>query len=222
MPAAKKFTEDQLREAALAIVDEEGLAALTMRRLADALGTGAMTLYNYVDGRDGLEKLIVSAVMAEAAPPARHGKDWDEDVRAIATTLWQTVRRHPNVIPLVLSRRTEDPATLRSVEFLLEALAESGRSGFELLAAFRLVSAFIAGFAQSEVTGLLARSGSARELLADIEARTEGRLKRFAEIARVGIPGNPEREFQAGLRIVLAGLASIAPALPTAKAPRTK
>src|SRR5882724_8122895 len=102
MPAPKKFTEDQLRQAALVIVDTEGLPALTMRRLAGSLGTGAMTLYNYVEGRDGLEALIVGAVMSEMRLPRKPGRDWTDDVRAIATALWRTVRRHPNVIPLIL------------------------------------------------------------------------------------------------------------------------
>jgi AcrR family transcriptional regulator len=207
MPAPRKFTEAQLHEAALAIVDREGLAALTMRRLAEALGTGAMTLYNYVEGRDGLEALIVGAVMAQMTRIAPSG-DWACDVRAIATAMWRTMRRHPNVIPLILNRRADDLATLQSVEGLLEALAHSGRSGFELLAAFRLVSGFVTGFAQSEVTGLLARTpgGTAPELRKRLAALTQGRLARLAEIAAVGVPGNPQREFEASLEIVIAGL----------------
>ena len=225
MPAPRKFTEAQLHEAALAIVDSEGLPALTMRRLAESLGTGAMTLYNYVEGRDGLEALLVGAVMAEMVAPARTGTDWSNDVRAIATAMWRAVRRHPNVIPLILNRRTDDVATLQAVEGLLEALAQSGRSGFELLAAFRLVSGFVTGFALSEVTGLLARTpgGTAQELRDRIAALTEGRLARLAEIASVGVPGNPQREFQAGLEIVIAGLkASSAPARRATRARPTR
>lgn len=209
MPASRKFTEAQLREVALAIVDREGLAALTMRRLAEALGTGAMTLYNYVEDRDGLEALIVAAVMADMAPPAlKPGGAWDDRVRALAMAMWHAVRRHPNAIPLILVRRTDDMATLEAVEGLLEALAQSGRSGFELLAAFRLISGFVAGFAQSQVTGLLARTpgGTTQELRQRIAGLAQGRLPRLAEIAAVGVPGDPTREFEAGLEIVIAGL----------------
>lgn len=209
MPAAKKFTEAQLREAALAIVDREGLAALSMRSVAQALGTGAMTLYNYVKGREALEALIVGAVMAEARLPAKPAADWRDDVRAISIALWRTVRRHPNVIPLVLSRRTEDAATLRAVETLLEALARSGRSGFELLVAFRVVSGFVAGFAQSEVAGLLSKSDSARDVRRRIQEAADGKLRRLVEIAAVGLPGNPEREFRAGLDVLLTGLTQL-------------
>ena len=70
--------------------------------------------------------------------------------------------------------------------------------------AFRVVSGFVAGFAQSEVAGLLAKSGVAARGRKRIEAASGGRLKRLAEIAAVGLPGNAEREFRAGLDLVLA------------------
>ena len=73
MAPKAKFTRAQLQEAALALVDEQGLAALSMRTLAGALGTGPMTLYNYVKDRDELDALVVEAVLAEVRPtsPAR-------------------------------------------------------------------------------------------------------------------------------------------------------
>ncbi len=55
MPAKPKFTREQLQTAALKIVDEEGLSALSMRALAAVLGTGPMTIYNYFHDRDELE-----------------------------------------------------------------------------------------------------------------------------------------------------------------------
>ena len=70
MAPKAKFTRAQLQEAALALVDEQGLAALSMRTLAGALGTGPMTLYNYVKDRDELDALVVEAVLSEVKPAA--------------------------------------------------------------------------------------------------------------------------------------------------------
>ena len=70
MAPKAKFTRAQLQEAALALVDEQGLAALSMRTLAGTLGTGPMTLYNYVKDRDDLDALVVEAVLAEVRPAA--------------------------------------------------------------------------------------------------------------------------------------------------------
>ena len=134
-----------------ALVDEQGLAALSMRTLAGALGTGPMTLYNYVKDRDDLDALVVEAVLAEISRPRSRG-DWQHDVRAIVEATWRTVRRHPNVIPLVLTRRTLHETTLDWAEGLLDALARGGRSGAELLIAFRTVSGFVMGLAQAQLT----------------------------------------------------------------------
>ena len=120
MPPKAKFTRVQLQAAALTLVDEQGLAALSMRTLAGALGTGPMTLYNYVRDRDDLDALVVEAVLAEISRPRSRG-DWQHDVRAIVEATWRTVRRHPNVIPLILTRRTLHETTLDWVEGLLDA-----------------------------------------------------------------------------------------------------
>jgi AcrR family transcriptional regulator len=69
MPPKAKFTRAQLQAAALALVDAEGLAGLSMRTLASSLGTGPMTLYNYVRDRGDLDALVVEAVMAEVKLP---------------------------------------------------------------------------------------------------------------------------------------------------------
>ena len=60
-----RFTTDEIAAAALGIVDAEGVSALSMRSLAAALGTGPMTVYNYVPDKEGLEELVVAAVVAQ-------------------------------------------------------------------------------------------------------------------------------------------------------------
>lgn len=84
--------------------------------------------------------------------------DWRADLRAIAEANWSAVRAHPAVIPLILTRRGTDLAVLRIGEATLEALTRSGRTGPELHAAFRAVTAFVNGFAQVE-TGSPVTSG---------------------------------------------------------------
>ena len=203
MPPKAKFTRVQLQGAALALVDEQGLAALSMRTLAGALGTGPMTLYNYVKDRDDLDALVVEAVLAEISRPRSRG-DWQHDVRAIVEATWRTVRRHPNVIPLILTRRTLHETTLDWAEGLLDALARSGRSGMELLIAFRTVSGFVMGLAQAQLAGPLS---TATDLdVARAQALPPERYPRLIEIAKAATKLGADREFRAGLDIVMAGL----------------
>ncbi len=211
MPPKAKFTRAQLQDAALAIVDSEGLAALSMRSLAAALGTGPMTLYNYVRDRDDLDALVVEAVMAEVRLP-RDGADWRRDVRAIVEATWRAVRRHPNVIPLALTRRTLHETTLEWAETLLCALKRGGLAGTELLVAFRTLSGFVMGFAQAQLADPLSpddgpRADRSRAHLSRVEALPPDRFPGLIEIAGAAAKIGADREFLAGLDIVMAGLA---------------
>lgn len=207
MPAKAKFTRLQLQAAALEIVDGQGLAALSMRSLAGVLGTGPMTLYNYVRDRDELDALVVEAVMAEVARPRpRPRSDWQSDVRAIVEATWRTVRRHPNVIPLVLTRRTLHDTTLDWAETLLEALARGGRTGSNLLVAFRTVTGFVMGVVQAQLAQPAV--GTADPDVERAQALPPERYPRLIEIAEAAAMIGPEREFRAGLDIVMAGLSA--------------
>jgi AcrR family transcriptional regulator len=201
----------------LALVDEQGLAGLTMRSLATAVGTGPMTIYNYVDGRQGLEQLVTEAVMAEARWPAEQLDDWTDDVLAIAAGMWHAVRSHPHAIPLILTRRSLDLPTLIPAEALLGALARSGRSGAELLTAFRTVSGFVSGFAQAELAGPLAvQRGQDLTAITDrIAQLPTDQFPNLIEIAHAAIDSHPENEFRTGLRIILTGLQHTEFDLPT-------
>lgn len=176
-----------------------------MRALAAELGTGTMTLYHHVAGREALLLLVVEAVMAEVAWPRRRRADWRADVRAIATAMWRTVRAHPRVIPLVATRRSRSPAVLAVSEALLEALARSGRSRRRLLVAFRAVTSLVMGFAQVELTSPLA--GEPPEVVIErMRSLPRDRHPRLVEIATAAVRSDVEDEFRRGLDLLIAGL----------------
>lgn len=204
MPAPRKFSRDQLQAAALALVDEHGLAGLTMRNLAAELGTGAMTIYNYVDGREGLEELVAEAVMSQTRW-TESSDDWDAQVATIAEGMWRAVRAHPHAISLILTRRGFDIATLAPAEALLQALSRSGRSGHDLLVAFRTVSGYVAGFAQAELASPLS-AAPASVVTERIAALSAERFPKLIEIAEVASTSDPQAEFRDGLQLVLKGL----------------
>ncbi|WPH12978.1 TetR/AcrR family transcriptional regulator [Variovorax paradoxus] len=205
-----KFTHSQLQAAALALVDREGLAGLSMRALAGELGTGAMTLYNYVSQREDIDLLVVEAVIGKARWPRAGYAQWQDEVRAIATALWQAVRAHPHAIPLILTRRSRSPAVFEVTEALLRALARSGRSGPALLVAFRAVSGLITGLAQSELAGPLALQAeeSAELTIARFRALPVERFAHLIDIANAAAGSTADGEFQASLDLLLAGLSA--------------
>lgn len=208
MPPRPKYTRAQVQAAALAIADEQGIAALTMRSLASALGTGPMTIYNYVQHREELDALVVEAVMSEVVWGETGQGDWQRDVRTICEGMWLGIRAHPNVIPLLLTQRSLHHATLAPAEAMLRALADSGRSGRELLMAFRTVFGFVVGLAQAQLAGPHPPSheGQTDPTVARVQALPPEQFPKLVEIARVASGVVPEDEFHAGLDIILAGL----------------
>lgn len=203
-----KFTREQLQRAALALVDAHGLAGLSMRALAAELGTGAMTLYNYVSQREELEVLVVEAVIGEARWTPDCDLPWDEELEAIAVTLWRSIRTHPHVIPLILTRRSRSPAVFEVAEALLRTLARGGRKGDGLLVGFRAVSALIMGVAQAELAGpLTLQAGeSASETIARFQALPPNRFPLLIEIATAASATDAETEFRASLALLIDGL----------------
>jgi AcrR family transcriptional regulator len=217
-----RYSRQQLQAAALSIVDARGLAGLSMRSLAAALGTGPMTLYHHVADRADLEVLVAEAVLAGAPRRRRRRQGWRGEARDVATAMWRAVRAHPHAIPLILTRRSRSLATLDVAEELLAALARSGRRGQRLLVAFRAVTAFVMGFAQAELAGPLAHeAGEPPEaVIGRIRALPKSRYPRLVEIAGAARRSRAEREFRAGLDALLAGLGSARPPAQRVATPR--
>lgn len=200
MPRPRSFTADQIAAAALAVVDADGLAALSMRTVARRLGIGTMSLYRYVADRNELEVMVVDLVLTRvdlAVPrggPARQLTELAERVRDAAA-------RHPAVVPLVLIHRHRAPASLRWGEVVLGVLTDAGFTGNRRVYAFRAVLAYVFGALAVEQYGALAGPGT--QVLAELPADQFPLLSETAQTAR-GI--GPVEEFRRGLDILLHGL----------------
>jgi AcrR family transcriptional regulator len=205
-----RFNVAEIAARALEIVDRDGLGGLSMRTLAGALGTGPMTLYNYVEDRGQLEELVAEAVISDVDLP-EPAQDWLADVRSVATAIWQAVRRHPNVVPLVLTRRTVSPSSYAPAERLVEALVRGGLDDVDLLAAFRAVLGLVMGSAQAELAGPL--SGPNRDAEQAAVAAQIGRLAgaehpRLAALAQTSRQSSAVADFDRALDLLLAGVQS--------------
>ena len=124
-PGSRKprFTRDQIAAAALAITDKEGFDALSMRRIAEALGAGTMTLYYYVRTKDDLLSLMSDALMAEvvahSTPLPGH---WRAALETIAHATRDTFARHPWALHELEGVRSGGPNELRHIEHSLAAV----------------------------------------------------------------------------------------------------
>jgi AcrR family transcriptional regulator len=203
-----RFTLADVRAHAIRIVDKDGLGSLSMRSLAASLGTGPMTIYNYVKDREELEGLVAEAVLADVRLP-RRSDSWRSDVKSIATAIWRSVRQHPNAAPLVLTRRTVSAAGYLPAERLIEALGRAGLSDLDLLAAFRAVLSLVMGAAQVELAGPLASTD--RDDANAVGAKRIGHLAgsehpHMATLAQTSQHSTMAADFNRGLDMLLTGI----------------
>jgi AcrR family transcriptional regulator len=121
------LSEERVMRAAIDLADEAGLEALSMRRLGQALGVEAMSLYKHVANKDAILDGIVERVAAEIDVPAVGG-DWKAELRKRATSAHAVLLRHPWAAMLIMSRVNTGPAMLRYVDATIGCLVEAGFS----------------------------------------------------------------------------------------------
>ncbi|WP_335987902.1 TetR/AcrR family transcriptional regulator C-terminal domain-containing protein [Glycomyces sp. MUSA5-2] len=122
------LSRERVLEAALGLVEREGLGALTMRRLAAELDIEAMSLYHYVPNKDALLDGLVERVVERAVAARPEGGTWQEALRGYALAMRRALLAHPEVVPLLAGRPALTARTMSTVEAVLGALREAGFS----------------------------------------------------------------------------------------------
>jgi AcrR family transcriptional regulator len=146
------LTRDEIFAAALAIVDAEGVEALSMRRLARDLGVEAMSIYHHVRDKQALLAGVVElSVQAEAPAPPKPGAAWQDVVAAVVLGFRRTLTAHPNVLPLMAAHPPTSPASMAAhVETPLRFFLANGMA--EKDAARLLEALFALGFGHAMLT----------------------------------------------------------------------
>ncbi|PHR53568.1 MAG: TetR family transcriptional regulator [Robiginitomaculum sp.] len=124
---SRSLTADKIVIKALELADKEGVEAVTMRKLAVSLGVTAMSLYNHVDGKDGLIDLMLNQVVAKVESPAVGG-DWEDMMRRRAHSMRQVLLRHSWAPKLLISRITTGREIMRDIDATLGCLVTAGFS----------------------------------------------------------------------------------------------
>jgi len=148
---------EEILDAALAIADEHGVDAVSMRALADRVGVTPMALYRHVKDKAALLDGMVGRLLTALLPtdPAEE-HTWDERLRALAHAARRVTQRHPWAAHLLFSRPAVTPDGLRAVDIIYTALIEAGVPEPQVPRLERLISTFVIGFAASEASGRFA------------------------------------------------------------------
>ncbi|WP_433290393.1 TetR/AcrR family transcriptional regulator [Pseudonocardia sp. CA-142604] len=197
-PAQRSRAE--ITEAAVRLADRSGLDAVSMRQVAAEIGTGAGSLYRYVDTRDDLIDLMADHVSGEYELGTPTG-DWLGDLVEVGLQAREIYRRHPWMADLAISHPVVGPNAIEVIEHVLAVLADHPVSDGDKLIAFAMLNAVVASVAQNELSPT-DRSAGARRYVAHVAA--EGK---HPHLAALEFPSPPtEDPFPEILRRVLSGL----------------
>ena len=142
------LTVERIVDAAVDLVDREGLDSLTMRRVAEALGVGAMSLYTYVPGKAELVDLMLDRVYGGQLAAMETGSDWRASLESRARADWAMYEKHPWVVRAAGPRPTLGPNELAVHEASLRAVDGLGLTGHEMVAVVTLVAGYVGGVAR--------------------------------------------------------------------------
>lgn len=208
------LTRQAVLAAAVELVDEHGLAALSMRRLGAELGVEAMALYHHVGSKEELLDGLVEHLFAEVVPAildasggAGGDTDWRAALRVAAHVMLEALQAHPNLVPVVLSRPAATPQVHGLLEQLLEVLHVAGLPpGRSLDLVYAVIGFVVAHVATGGGAG---DSVPARRALLTSQDLSDFPL--LAQAAREEAPPG-ESPFQVTLEALLAWFDPVAPA----------
>jgi AcrR family transcriptional regulator len=178
----------QILDQALALVDERGLAAMSMRAVAERVGLTSMALYPYVGGKDALLDGLVDLLHLELGTAVGAGPaelDWRRRLRAVGRAVRQLAYAHPGAFPLLLNRSAAAASASWLTAVLRGILHDAGAADDRVPRLARMICAFLLGYATGEVTGGLpatAGGNGSQEFEADL-----GDLVRLVELSVRGV-----------------------------------
>lgn len=142
----------QILDAALALADERGLDAVSMRSVARRVGVTPMALYPFVRSKAALLEGMLDRLLVELPLPGIE-LGWRERLATLMRAVRVLARTHPSSFPLLLARPAVSPDSMRVVETIFRALSDAGVPIDQVPRLERLVSTFALGYAASEVNG---------------------------------------------------------------------
>ena len=212
---------DRLVATAIELADRDGLEALSMRRVAEALGVGTMSLYTYVSTKAELLELMIDAAIGET-PLEVEGADWRARLEHIAAERWALLLRHPWMLDVTGVRAVLGPHVTERYEHDLRAIEDIGLTDVDMDGVLALIKGHVEGAARGavEAARIERATGMTDSEWWEERAPVLGELvepERFPLAIRVGTAAgtehnaasSPEYVFKFGLARILDGIAAL-------------
>jgi len=190
----------RIAQAALAVVDRDGLEALSMRRLGAELGVEGMAVYRYFPNKAAVLAGVVEVLLAELVIPPPSNVPWTDVFRDASRAYRALLLRHPHAIPLLAALPLTDPAAARAAGSVMALLRAAGFDAESALRTLATITSYVVGIAQWEVgTAPLRAEGRDVTLPPDADPYLVELLPQLAE-------DDCDETFEFGLDVIVRGL----------------
>ena len=213
-PAARRpLTRERILQTGLQMIDEQGLEAFTMRKLAQELGVDPMSIYRHFENKDALLDGVADVLWSEVKlPESRVG--WEALLRSFATSLRALAHVHPHAYALLCKNQSLSLALLRLCDVALEQLQQAGFEQKRAMEILCTVSSYAMGYAMVELSALspltpehgtpeLTDIGRLTQLMRRLPRETPARL---VEVASILTDCDMDAQFLFGLDLMLTSL----------------
>lgn len=204
------LNRQSIMKAAIAIADREGLQALSMRRLGQALRVEAMALYRHFRHKDAIIEAMLDAVHAEIAVPEE--EDWKQFMRLRSRSVIEVLSRHPWAASVMESGVAPGPNTMADREGVVRCLRQAGFTIEATVHAITLLDIFVYGAAQQYVRLAFSSAGGAAAVSQGIIETYGGAYPFFSEVLSLHLAAgkyDPLEEFKYGLELILDGISRL-------------
>lgn len=215
-PRERALSREAIAQAALRIVDAEGLDAMTMRRVGQELGTGAASLYAHVAGKEELLELVIDRVIGEVQfPPDAEGVSWQEQIKEGLRAIRRAFAAHRDLARASFSRIPLGENALRGAEAMLATLRRAGvpdrvaAYAADLLALYPTAIAYEESLYAAEAPSPEQMARYLEDLGRYFASVPADRFPNVVALAGLLAAGDPEERFEFGLEVLVRGLAAM-------------
>lgn len=201
------LSRESIVDAAAELFASDGFDAVTMRRLAERLGVGAMTLYGYFNTKEELLAALADRALDEVELPDR-GLPWRERIAEVFRSVRRTFLEHPELAQIVATQPIDGVAAYRGAEVVFGALEEAGLDDRDAVATFDTLTAYATGFVLRET----ARGSSAAQVGERLEwmrSLPQDEFSHVTAFAGMLAARDPDDHFEWGLAITIGGIATL-------------
>src|SRR6266571_7610160 len=153
LAARRPLTRERILQVGLQMIDQQGLGAFTMRKLAQELGVDPMSIYRHVENKDALLDGVAEVLWGEVELPGSEA-GWEELLRSMATSLRALAHAHPHAYALLCNNQSLSLAMLRLSDVTLTYLQQAGFAQKRALEILCTVCSYAMGYAMVELSAL--------------------------------------------------------------------